>query len=127
MKKDIVSTEAAPAAVGPYSQAIKVGDLVFSSGQIPLDPATGAVVAGGIAEQTHQVLKNLQNVLEAAGSSLRDMVKTTVFIVDMNEFGVVNKIYAEYTGDEAPARSCVEVGRLPKDVRIEIEAVALVK
>jgi len=127
MSKKIVSTEEAPAAIGPYSQAVKAGGLVFTSGQIPLDPASGTVVKGGIREQTHQVLKNLQHVLEAAGSSLNDMVKTTVFIADMNEFGTVNDIYAEYAGAEAPARSCVEVARLPKDVKIEIEAVALVK
>lgn len=126
MNRELVNTDAAPAAIGPYSQAVKVGNLVFTSGQIPLDPATGAVVEGDIAKQTHRVLENLRAVLEGAGTSMDNLIKTTIFISDMNEFGVINQIYAEYTSKAVPARSCVEVARLPKDVRIEIEAIALI-
>jgi 2-iminobutanoate/2-iminopropanoate deaminase len=120
---EIVSTEAAPAAIGPYSQAIKLGGLLFTSGQIPLD-ATGALVAGGIEEQAHQVFRNLQAVLEAGGTSLASVVKATVFLKDMNDFATVNGIYASYFGDHKPARSAVEVARLPKDVLVEIEVIA---
>lgn len=120
---EIVSTEAAPAAIGPYSQAIKLGGLLFTSGQIPLD-ATGALVAGGIEEQAHQVFRNLQAVLEAGGASLASVVKATVFLKDMNDFATVNGIYASYFGDHKPARSAVEVARLPKDVLVEIEVIA---
>lgn len=125
MPKEIVSTTQAPAAIGPYSQAIKAGGLVFASGQIPLDPATGEVIAGDIKAQTNQAIKNLGAVLEAAGSSLDKVVKTTLFIKDMNEFAQINEVYAGYFRENPPARSTVEAARLPKDVRFEIEAIAL--
>ena len=126
MKRVIATTEA-PAAVGPYSQAIAVGDLLFCAGQIPLDPATGNIVSGSVAEQTAQVLKNLRAVLKAAGSDLDRAVKTTVFLKDMNDFGAMNEVYGrpEYFGAAPPARSTVEVARLPRDVRVEIEVVAI--
>jgi len=119
----VVSTELAPAAIGPYSQAIKLGGLLFTSGQIPLD-ASGQLVEGGIEEQTHQVFKNLEAVLAAAGSGFQDVVKATVFLKDMNQFATINGIYASYFGDHKPARSAVEVARLPKDVLVEIEVIA---
>lgn len=125
MKKSVVSTSAAPAAIGPYSQAVTADSLVSTSGQIPLVPETGALAGGDITSQTHQALKNLKAVLEAAGSSLPQVVKTTVFIVDMAQFTEVNRLYAEYFTDKAPARSCVEVSKLPKGSLVEIEAVAL--
>lgn len=125
--KEIIATPNAPQAIGPYSQAIKKGGLVFCSGQIPLDPATGQVVAGGIAEQTTRVLENLKAVLEAAGAGLDSVVKTTVFVKDLAEFAAMNEVYATYFGSAAPARSTVEVARLPKDVSVEIEAIAFVK
>jgi len=127
MSKVPVSTPAAPAAIGPYSQAIRSGNLLFTAGQIPLDPATGQVVAGGIAEQTTRVLENLKAILEAAGSSLAQVVKTTVFLKDFNDFEAMNAVYGAYLAPEgvsAPARSTVEVARLPKDVLVEIELVA---
>lgn len=119
-----VNTADAPAAIGPYSQAIKIENLVFTSGQIPVDPATGRVVEGGVGEQTHQVLKNIAAVLKAGGASLDTVCKTTVFIKDMNDFNKVNEIYATYFSAAPPARSCVEVARLPKDVLVEIEVIA---
>ncbi len=125
--KDIVQTEHAPQAIGPYSQAVKSNGLVFASGQIPLDPATGEFVAGGIEEQTEQVLKNLSAVLEAAGSSLESVLKTTVFLADMQEFAAMNRVYATFFGDKPPARATVEASRLPKDARVEIEAIAFAK
>ncbi|PIC72681.1 RidA family protein [Sporosarcina sp. P17b] len=121
---EYVKTEQAPQAIGPYSQAVKVNGVVYTSGQIPLTLA-GEVVSGGIEEQTNQVLHNLKKVLEEAGSSLQQVIKTTVFIQDMNEFGALNAIYEEHFGEHKPARSTVEVARLPKDVRVEIEAIAL--
>ncbi|PIC85356.1 deaminase [Sporosarcina sp. P20a] len=121
---EYVKTEQAPQAIGPYSQAVKVNDVVYTSGQIPLTLA-GEVISGGIEEQTNQVLQNLSKVLEEAGSSLQQVIKTTVFIQDMNEFGALNAIYEEHFGEHKPARSTVEVARLPKDVRVEIEAIAL--
>lgn len=126
--KKIVQTDAAPKALGPYSQAVVVNGLVFCAGQIPLDPATGNIVEGGIAEQTHQVLKNLRAVLKAAGSDLGQAVKTTVFLKSMDSFGAMNEVYGlpEYFGSATPARSTVEVARLPRDVMVEIEVVALV-
>ncbi|HLG45960.1 MAG TPA: RidA family protein [Reyranella sp.] len=126
--KKVVKTEAAPGALGPYSQAIVAGGVVYCAGQIPLDPATGNIVSGGVAEQTAQVLKNLRAVLKAAGSDLDRAVKTTVFLKDMNDFGAMNDVYGkpEYFGAAPPARSTVEVARLPRDVRVEIEVVALV-
>lgn len=123
MSIEIVSTTKAPAAIGPYSQAVALGGLIFTSGQIPLDE-NGQLVAGGIEAQTHQVFRNLTAVLEEAGSSLGHVVKATVFLKDMNQFAAVNQIYASYFGDHKPARSTVEVARLPKDVLVEIELIA---
>lgn len=123
MKKEIISTTNAPAAIGPYSQGIKMGDMVFTSGQIPVNPETGEVVTE-IKAATKQSLENVKAVLEQAGSSLDKVFKTTVFIKDMNDFTAVNEVYAQYFTEDAPARSCVEVARLPKDVLIEIEAIA---
>jgi len=119
-----VSTSTAPSAIGPYSQAIKAGDLVFVSGCIPLSPSTAQIVDGGIVPQTQQALANLRAVLEASGSDIGRVVKTTVFLKNMNDFGTVNDIYAKFFGDHKPARSAVEVSRLPKDVLFEIECIA---
>ena len=126
--KKAIQTDAAPKALGPYSQAIVAGGTVYCAGQIPLDPASGNIVAGGVAEQTHQVLKNLRAVLKAAGSDLDRAVKTTVFVKNMNDFAAMNEVYGrpEYFGVHPPARSTVEVARLPRDVLVEIELVALV-
>jgi 2-iminobutanoate/2-iminopropanoate deaminase len=121
---EVVSTVNAPAALGPYSQAIKANGFVYCSGQIPINPANGAIEAETIEDQTRQAISNLSNVLQAAGASLSKVVKTTVFIKDMNDFAALNAVYAEMFGDTKPARSCVEVARLPKDVKVEIEAVA---
>ena len=125
--KKAIKTDAAPGALGPYSQAIVAGGLVYCAGQIPLDPATGNIVSGGIAEQTVQVLKNLRAVLKSAGSDLDCAVKTTVFLKNMADFAAMNEVYGrpEYFGSAAPARSTVEVARLPRDVLVEIELVAL--
>ncbi|WP_314002703.1 RidA family protein [uncultured Paenibacillus sp.] len=120
-----VSTAGAPAAIGPYSQAMKLGNLLFTSGQIPLTPG-GDLVQGGIEEQTHQVFANLKAVLAEAGAGFGDVVKATVFIKDMNQFAALNGIYAFYFGDHKPARSTVEVARLPKDVLVEIELIAAI-
>jgi 2-iminobutanoate/2-iminopropanoate deaminase len=124
--KEIIQTEHAPRAIGPYSQAIKANGLVFASGQIPTDPQTGQFVPGGIQEQTEQALKNLAAVLEAAGSSLDRIVKTTDFLADMNEFSAMNEIYGKFFSENPPARATVEAARLPRDARVEIEAIALV-
>jgi 2-iminobutanoate/2-iminopropanoate deaminase len=124
--KKVVKTDAAPGALGPYSQAIVAGGVVYCAGQIPLDPATGQIVTGGIAPQTEQVLKNLSAVLKAAGSGLDRAVKTTVFLSDMNDFAAMNEVYAKHFGSMPPARSTVQVARLPRDVAVEIEVVALV-
>ena len=124
MSNQVISTSSAPAALGPYSQAIKVGNMVYCSGQIPINPASGLVEAVTVEDQTRQAITNLKNVLEAAGGGLHSVVKTTVFISDMNDFAAVNGVYAELFGDTKPARSCVQVARLPKDVKIEIEAIA---
>ena len=121
---EIIATEKAPAALGPYSQAIRSGGMIYCSGQIPINPATGAIEATTIEAQTAQAISNLKNVLEAAGSSLGKVVKTIVFIKDMNDFAALNKVYAELFGATKPARSCVEVARLPKDVLVEIECIA---
>lgn len=121
---EVVSTENAPKALGPYSQAVKAGGFVWCSGQIPIDPAVNAVTATAVEAQTRQAIANLAAVLEAAGTGLDRVVKTTVFISDMNDFAAVNAVYAEMFGETKPARSCVQVARLPKDVKIEIEAVA---
>ena len=123
---ETVSTEAAPKALGPYSQAVKAGGFIWCSGQIPINPATDTVEATSVEDQTRQVISNLSNVLEAAGSSLSNVVKTTVFIKDMNDFAALNGVYAEMFGDTRPARSCVEVARLPKDVKVEIECIAAI-
>jgi len=120
-----IHTEGAPAAIGPYSQAIAHGELVFTAGQIPLDPATMQLVEGDVAAQTERVLQNLSAVLEAAGASLATVVKTTVFLADMDDFGAMNEVYGRWFGDHAPARSTVQVARLPRDARVEIEAVAV--
>ena len=121
---EIIATEKAPAALGPYSQAIRANGMIYCSGQIPINPATGAIEAQTIEAQTTQAITNLKNVLEKAGSSLAKVVKTTVFIKNMNDFAALNKVYAELFGDTKPARSCVEVARLPKDVLVEIECIA---
>ena len=123
-QKRVVATDGAPKAIGPYSQAIVHGDTVYCSGQIPLDPATGQLVEGGIAEQTARVLENLKAVLDAAGSSLDRVLKTTVFLKDMAEFAPMNEVYGRYFHVNPPARATVEAARLPRDVRVEIECVA---
>lgn len=122
-KISFVSTSNAPAAIGPYSQATKVGPFLYTSGQISLRP-DGTLVEGDIKEQTHQVFANLQAILEAAGATLQDVLKATVFVKDMNDFAALNEIYAQYFGDHRPARSTVEVARLPRDVKVEIEVIA---
>jgi 2-iminobutanoate/2-iminopropanoate deaminase len=124
MTKEIIATAQAPAAIGPYVQGTKVGNLIFTSGQIPLDPATMEVVSGGIDAQTQQVMENLMAVLKAAGASANNVIKTTCFLSDMENFVAFNQIYARYFTEGAPARSCVEVARLPKDVLVEVEAIA---
>ncbi len=124
--KETISTENAPGAIGPYSQAVKAGNLVFCSGQIPLDPQTGEFVSEDIAMQTRQVLKNLSAVLEAAETSLNNVVKTTVFLADMNDFAAMNEVYAEFFNDNKPARATVQAARLPRDARVEIECIAVI-
>ena len=123
--RQVVSTPGAPAAIGPYSQAIRSGDLLFVSGQIPLDPATGTLVDGDIQAETHRVLQNLSAILEAADSSLDRALKTTVFLTDLADFAAMNDVYREYFADPAPARSTVQVAALPRGARVEIEVVAL--
>ena len=125
--KNVVKTDKAPQAIGPYSQAIEVNGMVYTSGVVPIDPATGEVVEGDIKVQATRVFDSMKALLEAAGSSCEDVVKTTVFIKDMNDFAALNEIYANYFTGIFPARSCVEVARLPKDVLIEMEAIALKK
>jgi 2-iminobutanoate/2-iminopropanoate deaminase len=125
--KQIIKTSDAPAAIGPYSQAVRAGDFVFASGQIPIDPRTGEFVPGGIAEQTEQVLRNLSAVLKAAGGGLEDVVKTTVFLADMNDFAAMNEVYGRYFSEGAPARATVQAARLPRDARVEIEVIASIK
>ncbi len=122
--RQAVSSESAPAAIGPYSQAIRAGSLLFLSGQIPLDPATGSMVDGDIAAQTHRVFANLRAILEAAGASFDHVVKTTVYLADMNDFATVNEIYGTYFSSPAPARATVQAARLPKDARVEIDLIA---
>jgi 2-iminobutanoate/2-iminopropanoate deaminase len=126
MHKETVSTDKAPKAIGPYEQAIKVGDFIYTAGQIPIDPATGNFIGGGIAEQTRQVLNNLKAVLEAGGSSLDRVVKATVFLKDIADFAAMNEVYAEYLGKSKPARSTVAVAELPRGALVEIDFVALV-
>jgi 2-iminobutanoate/2-iminopropanoate deaminase len=123
--RDAVSTKDAPAAIGPYSQAIKAGGFVFLSGQIAIDPATGTVIQGDVAAQTERVLKNLSAILGAAGTSLERVVKTTVFLKNMSEFAAMNEVYGRFWKSAPPARSTVEVARLPKDVLVEIDVIAL--
>ena len=125
--KNIISTEKAPAAIGPYSQGIsaQLGNITITSGQLPIDPATGAFAEGGIAGQTRQSLENVKAVLEAGGFSMEDVIKTTVFLKDMNDFGAMNEVYATYFASNPPARSAVEVARLPKDALVEFEAIAV--
>jgi 2-iminobutanoate/2-iminopropanoate deaminase len=122
--KERVQTDNAPKAIGPYSQAIKTGGLIFLSGQIPLNPETMQMVEGGIREQTERVMKNLQGVLEAAGSSLDRVVRTTVFLADLNDFAEMNEVYGKFFTDAPPARSTVQVARLPRDARVEIDVIA---
>ena len=124
MSKDVISTPGAPAAIGPYSQAVRSGNLLFLSGQIPLDPATCQLIAGDIAAQTERVLKNLAAILEAAGSGLDRVLKTTVYLKDLSEFGKMNEVYGRFFGEKPPARATVEVSRLPRDAAIEIDLVA---
>ena len=122
---EVIHSEGAPKALGPYSQALKAGNTIYCSGQIPINPATNTIEAITIEAQTRQAISNLSNVLQAAGASLANVVKTTVFIKDMNDSAALNAVYAEMFGDTKPARSCVEVARLPKDVKVEIECIAV--
>lgn len=124
--KDIITTDQAPRAIGPYSQAIRAGELVFASGQIPIDPATGEFVPGGVAEQTEQVLRNLTAVFAAADVELHQVVKTTVFLADMDDFVAMNEVYGRYFAENPPARATVQAARLPRDAMVEIEAIAVV-
>lgn len=126
MNKTVISTDKAPAAIGPYSQAIQVGEMIFTSGVIPVVPETGEIVQG-IENQARQALSNMKALLESAGRDMSDIIKTTVFIKNMDDFAKVNEVYATFFEGEYPARSCVEVARLPKDVLIEIEAIAIVR
>ena len=125
--KTIISTPKAPAAIGPYSQAVLVNGMLFTSGVIPIDPETNTLVEGDVTVQARQAISNLKNLIEASGSSMDKVVKTTVFIKEMNDFGKINDIYKDFFTSDFPARSCVEVARLPKDVLIEIEAIATVE
>ena len=126
MKHEIIHTDNAPKAIGPYSQAIKAGNMLFVSGQVPFVPETMEIVEGDVKAQAAQSLKNVKAILAQAGADFSDVVKSTVFIKDMNEFGAINEVYAEYFGDNKPARACVEVARLPKDVKVEIEVIAVI-
>ncbi len=122
--KQVIHTDSAPAAIGPYSQAIQIGDLLFVSGQVPIDPSTGAIVEGDIKAQAQQSLNNLKAILNAAGTNMGAVVKTTVFLADMNAFAAMNEVYAQFFQEPFPARSAVQVARLPKDAKVEIEAIA---
>lgn len=122
--KQVIHTDKAPAAIGPYSQAIQIGQLLFTSGQVPIDPETGAIVEGGIQEQARQSLNNIKAILNAAGTNMGAVVKTTVFLQDMNDFAAMNEVFAQFFQEPYPARSAVQVGRLPKDALVEIEAIA---
>ena len=126
MDKQIIKTNRAPAAIGPYSQAVRAGNLLFVSGQIPIDYETGTVVIGGIESETHRVMKNISAILETAGASFKSVVKTTIFLKSMNDFAKVNEVYASYFETDYPARETVEVARLPKDVNVEISVMAWV-
>jgi 2-iminobutanoate/2-iminopropanoate deaminase len=123
-RREAVSSEAAPKAIGPYSQAVRAGSLLFVSGQIPLDPISGVMVDGDVAAQTHRVFANLEAILEAAGASLDHVVRATVYLADMNDFTVVNEVYGSYFSSPAPARATVQAARLPKDARVEIDVIA---
>lgn len=123
----VIHTKNAPAAIGPYSQGIKVGDMLFTSGQIPINPATGEIVAGGIKEQATQAFTNLKAIINESGAEMTDVVKTTVFVKDLADFGELNDVYASFFAEPFPARSCVEVARLPKDVLVEVEAIVIKK
>jgi 2-iminobutanoate/2-iminopropanoate deaminase len=118
-----ITSSGAPAAIGPYSQAIRAGELLFVSGQVPLDPATGELIEGDVAAQTHRVLQSLEAIVRAAGATLDDVVKTTVYLADMNDFVAMNRVYATFFADPAPARAAVQVARLPKDAQVEIDAI----
>jgi len=124
MKKQIITTNLAPKAIGPYSQAVRAGDMLFISGQIPLDPATGAMVEGGIKEQTRRVLENLKAVIKEAGGELEDVLKTTVYLSDLSDFQDMNEVYADYFAKDTPARATVQVSALPKNALVEIDAIA---
>lgn len=127
MTKTVVLTTQAPSPIGPYNQGIIAqGKLLFTAGQVPIDPATGAIIQGDIKQQTRRALRNIEAILHEAGASMQSVVKTTVFLKDMNEFGSMNDVYAEFFKDAAPARSTVEVARLPRDVRVEIEVIAVI-
>ena len=125
--RQAVATDSAPKAIGPYSQAIRAGSLIFVSGQVPIDPATGQIVDGDIATQTHRVFRNISEILKAGGASLDHVVRTTVFLADMNDFATMNEVYGGYFSAPAPARATVQVSRLPKDARIEIDVIAVVE
>jgi 2-iminobutanoate/2-iminopropanoate deaminase len=124
--RQAISTALAPKAIGPYSQGIRAGSLLFVSGQVPLDPATGQIVAGDIAAQTHRVFQNIGEILKAGGASFEHVVRTTVFLADMNDFAAMNEVYATYFSSPAPARATVQVSRLPKDARVEIDVIAAI-
>jgi len=124
--RETVHTDRAPQAIGPYSQAVRAGDLIFASGQIPTDPATGEFVPGGVAEQTEQVLRNLSEVLAAAGTGLDQVVKTTVFLADMEDFAAMNEVYGRFFSKEPPARATVAAAGLPRNARVEIDAIAMI-
>jgi len=123
--KEIIATDQAPRAIGPYSQAVRAGNVIFASGQIPIDPATGEFVAGGVGEQTEQVMRNITAVLEAAGSGLNQIVKTTVFLADRTAFTAMNEVYARFFPETPPARATIQAARLPRDAKVEIEAIAV--
>ena len=124
--REIIATDQAPRAIGPYSQAIRAGNLLFCSGQIPIDPSTGEFVSGGVAEQTEQVMRNLSAVLSAGQSSLKQVVKTTVFLAEMDDFTAMNEVYGRFFGENPPARATVQAARLPRDAKVEIEAIAII-
>lgn len=124
MEKEIISTKDAPQAIGPYSQAVRFGNLIFVSGQIPIEPETGKIMKGNIGEQTKQILENLNNILAAGGSSLDNVLRTTIFLTNLEDYSVVNEAYAQYFNDLPPARSTVQVAKLPMDAQIEIDAIA---
>ena len=126
MKKDFIVTQNAPKAIGPYSQSITLENLVFTSGQLPLVPATGKLIEGGIKASTEQVIKNVQAILEAADSSLEKVIKATVYLKDMNDFAAMNEVYTQYFGENLPARTCFQVAKLPLDALVEIEAIAYI-